>query len=129
MEVVGRSQDWDHEVFLEVGDGDPDEDGGHPQGVPDGRGDLIQGAGRGTQRDGRGQVRGGCPVDQRWGHQGWCSGGDREDQEGKCGTALTVVTNKKKQTTCRFFRTSKEGFCDTHSVVRALSVTQKVLSG
>ena len=24
------------------------------------------------------------------------------------------------------FRTSKEGFCDTHSVVRALSVTQKV---
>ena len=31
MEVVCRSQDWDHEVFLEVGDGDPDEDCGHPK--------------------------------------------------------------------------------------------------
>ena len=45
MEVVCRSQDWDHEVFLEVGDGDPDEDCGHPQGVPDGRGNRIQGVG------------------------------------------------------------------------------------
>ena len=42
--------------FLEVGDGDPDEDGGHPQGVPDGKGNLIQGVGRDAQRDGRGQV-------------------------------------------------------------------------